>query len=311
MEVWWALLAAALFGAADFSAGIASRRSPALTVTFLSQSTGMVLFGLSLVVLLEQPTGPALRWGAIAGAIAAVSVFLYYRALALGRMGIVATITAIWSAVVPFGLGLALGERPSILAICGVVGVIFAVGMISYIPTPTARPRTLPASPARQKAFNMEGGVRFNRILPRHGFLLRFSQTPGMFGATLAGIGFGLLGVLLNQAGALGNVLWPVFSAAVASVLVTGIMLAGSRSPLLFDRGNLPHIISAGVMQSLGVLCFLLAIQTGLVSIVAVIVALSPAPTLLLARMFLAETLSRNQLLGFVVAMLGIALVTV
>lgn len=307
MEIWWALLAAGLFGAADFSAGIASRRSPALTVTFLSQGAGVVMLGVALAVLMEHPTRAALSWGGVAGAIAAVSVFLYYRALALGRMGIVATITAIWSAVVPFGLGMALGERPSVQAIGGVVGVIFAVGMISYVPASTGAS----GAPANQKNFSGEGGVRFNRILPRHGFLLRFSQTPGMIGATLAGIGFGLLGVLLNQAGALGNVLWPVFAAAIASVAITGTMLVASRSPLLFDRNNLPHIVSAGLMQTLGLLFFLVAIQTGLVSIVAVIVALSPAPTLLLARIFLAETLSPNQLFGFGIALLGIALITI
>ena len=306
MEIWWALLAAVLFGAADFSAGMASRRSPALTVTFLSQCTGVVLFGLALAALFEQPNLPALSWGGIAGAITAISVFVYYRALARGRMGIVATITAIWSAVIPFGLGVALGERPSAMAITGVVGVIFAVGMISYTPSPAGTS----GSERSKRHMDAVGDPYFVRILPRHGMLFRFASTPGMLGATVAGIGFGLLGVLLDQAGALGNVLWPVFAAAVASVTVTGVMLAASRSALLFDRGNLPHIVSAGLMQSLGVLSFLLAIQTGLVSIVAVIVALSPAPTLLLARMFLAETLSLNQFLGFGMALLGIALIT-
>ncbi|GAB6060329.1 EamA family transporter [Desulfonatronum parangueonense] len=300
MDILLALLAAVAFGAADFSAGLASRRSPALTVTFLSQLTGLVMFGVVLGLIREQPTVLAVGWGSVAGAVVALSIFAYYRALAMGNMGIVATITAIWSAVVPFALGLALGERPTWMAVWGIFCVIIAVGIMSHVPKRALAPAgTNPGGRSQVTALVIAG--RLGEIL----------KTPGLLGATLAGIGFGLLGIFMKQASMHGNIMWPVFAASIAAVATTGVVLAATRSLLIFQRQNLPHIVSAGVLQSLGVLFFLLAIQDSLVSIIAVVVALSPAPTMFLARVFFKENMTRAQVVGVVIALWGIVLITV
>ncbi|SDB14239.1 Uncharacterized membrane protein [Desulfonatronum thiosulfatophilum] len=299
MDILLALVAAAAYGAADFSAGLASRRSPALTVTFLSQLTGLVMFGIAMVLIREQPTVSAVGWGAAAGAVVALSIFAYYRALALGSMGIVATITAIWSAVVPFALGLALGERPSSMAVIGIFCVIVAVGIMSH------GPERIVVAGDRKPGKAGQASVLFLA-----GHLRGILKTHGLIGATLAGIGFGLLGILMKQASMHGNIIWPVFAASIAAVVITGPMVAATSSPLTFNRHNLPHILSAGVLQSLGVLTFLLAIQESLVSIIAVIVALSPAPTMFLARFFLNESMTRAQLAGVALALAGIVIIT-
>jgi uncharacterized membrane protein len=74
--------------------------------------------------------------------------------------------------------------------------------------------------------------------------------------------------------------------------------------------GQAPVIVAAGILYAAGSWAFISAVSRGWISIVAVIAALSPAPTMLLARLFLAESLAARQSLGLLLALVGIALVT-
>lgn len=65
----------------------------------------------------------------------------------------------------------------------------------------------------------------------------------------------------------------------------------------------------AGLLQAAATLAFVVAVRMGLLSIIAVAGALSPAPTALMARLFQAERMSRVQLAGFFFALVGILLI--
>ena len=125
-----ALAASLAWGFADFGAGVGARRLPVLVVATVSQGAGLVLC--ATIVLAAGKAAPGrdpLLWAVFAGLAGAVGLSAFYRALAVGTMGIVGPITAT-AALVPVAYGLGRGERPSSLQGVGVglavLGVIAA-----------------------------------------------------------------------------------------------------------------------------------------------------------------------------------------
>lgn len=102
------LLAAAVYGAGDFVGGLAARRVSVLFVVGIGQVVGLVgLAALSLVLPAEQVRPADLWWGAASGLTTAVGITLLYKALATGRMSVVAPITALCAlAVAAFAVAL-------------------------------------------------------------------------------------------------------------------------------------------------------------------------------------------------------------
>ena len=76
-------------------------------------------------------------------------------------------------------------------------------------------------------------------------------------------------------------------------------------------RPSLPASAGAGALDSLANFAFLLAVREGDLAIVAVITALYPAGTVLLARAFLAERIGRTQLAGLGLAAVAVSLLAV
>ncbi len=94
-----------------------TRRLPLAAVTVFSQAAGFVL--LLVVVAFSRSLDWNSAWiGAIGGLGGGVGLACFYAALSRGTMSIVAPITAC-SAIVPVGLALGAGERPSALALAG------------------------------------------------------------------------------------------------------------------------------------------------------------------------------------------------
>src|SRR5215468_8716255 len=132
MAVLLGLVVALTYGTGDFFGGLAARRVPVLWVVFLSHALAAVLvIGIVALDRNADPTREDIVIGIVAGIIGMVSVALFYRGLALGRMGVVAPVTAVVSAVVPVAWGLAFGERPSALVLVGIALAIGSVALIS------------------------------------------------------------------------------------------------------------------------------------------------------------------------------------
>jgi len=93
----------------------------------------------------------------------------------------------------------------------------------------------------------------------------------------------------------------------VSSVVILGAAFAVRRS-LGDTRPSLGASVAAGVLDSLANFAFLLAVRDGDLAIVAVITALYPAATVLLARAFLAERIGRIQLAGLGLAAAAVSL---
>jgi drug/metabolite transporter (DMT)-like permease len=279
-----ALLSAVAYGAGDFLGGLAARRLPPAAVVLRSNAVGLV----SLVVALPlvgdaELVGRDVLIGAGGGLIGGIGVLLLYRGLATGTMSVVAPITAVLSAVVPVATGLAGGERPAVLALVGVPLALFAVALL-----------------AREPVDDDE-------------------RTHGMSRAALvmalgAGLGFGLFFVALDATSE-DSGLWPVVAGRAASVTMFAIVAAVSAGARA-GRGR-THVgttplllVGCGVLDAGANALFLLATQRGLLTLVAVLGALYPASTLLLARAVLGERLARPQLAGVLLAGGAVVLVT-
>ncbi|MEU8266584.1 DMT family transporter [Sphaerisporangium sp. NPDC049002] len=265
---------AVVYGTADFFGGLATRRSRVLAVVMLTQVTGL-LFVLPLLPLLPgAPSLGALIWGMAAGLSGGLAVILFYRALAGGVMSVIAPTTATMSMALPVVVGLLMGERPEPVALGGVAVALAAVVLVS-------------------RETGGAGG--------------RAALTP-ILTSLASGIGFGGFFILLKQVPE-DTGMWPLFGARLSSVVVVAVLALSTGRTLRPGKGSLPTIIAAGVLDMAANVLYLLAVQRGLLALVAVLVSLYPASTLLLARYVLGERLNAVQTAGVGLALAAVALI--
>lgn len=272
MGVVLALAAAAAYGLSDFIGGLASRRTSPWPVAFLAGVGGLIGSLVLAVSLPGEPTGTDLVWGALAGVGSGSGGAFLYRGLAAGRMGVVAPVSAVGAAVLPAVVGVAGGERPETLVWLGIAASFPGIWLVSQEPV---------------------AGT---------------GLAAGLFDGVLAGLGFGLLFTALGQVPARAGY-WPLVSAqllAMVSIMVTAAVLRASWRPT--TRSEVWGLV-AGLLASAAVLAFLLATQTGLLTVAAVLTSLYPAFTILPAAVVLKEHVHRAQGVGLGLCALAVALV--
>src|SRR5271167_4968647 len=91
--------AAAVWGGGDFAGGIATKRANVFRVVAGAHACGLVLM-LLLAWLTHEwfPSRSSLQWGVVAGVSGAFGIAALYKALAIGRMGIVAPVASVITA---------------------------------------------------------------------------------------------------------------------------------------------------------------------------------------------------------------------
>jgi drug/metabolite transporter (DMT)-like permease len=261
---------------ADFVAGLASRRRSAIVVLLVGQAAGVVIAGAIIAAVGEAAPGQrAIVLSALAGAAGAVALGAFYRGLAVGTMSIVAPISASGVAL-PVVVGVATGDRPTALQGVGLALTVTGVVLASR----EAEEEALP-------------DARRSVVL-----------------ALVAATGLGLYFVLSDDA-ADESVLWLLLVArATAAVLLTGAALAtrAFAEPAPRPR-ELSTLVLVGVLDLAATGLFGIASTKGLISVVAVVGALYPVTTVLLARAVLGERLARGQAAGVALAFTGVAAV--
>lgn len=269
-----ALGGALSWGVGDFLGGLAARRIAVLSVLALSQAIGLV--GVLLWVFVASdpfPGVPELLPAALAGVAGAIGLGALYRGLAVGAMGIVAPISAA-SPLVPLAVDAARGVVPHALQVLGVVLVVAGIITLSRDP-----------------------GSGSQRIAAGAGL------------AVVAALGFGLFVVGLD-AGADESAPWAVVAARSASVtLAVAAAVFVTRTSLRPPRALLPVLLGIGVFDTGANVLVAFATTKGAAGIVAVLSALYPIVTVLLARLLLGEQLSVTRRVGGAVALGGAALV--
>ena len=267
-----ALLSSLSWGTSDFLGGLASRRVGAIRVLSVSYPAGAALITvLAWLVIPGRLTWSLVATAAVVGSVGALAIGLLYAALARGQMGIISPITAVLSGAVPVVVGLVIGESLSWLALAGVLIAGIAVVLVSREPGPHRR------TPVSAVVLAVASGLAIGAYLSVLG------TAPEDSGIWVAAIGR-----------------W--FSTVIVVAILIGMIGRGrgmsARYPWILA-------LSAGALDALANAIFQLAAQRGLLAIVAVIGSLYPAATVILARIFLKETLSRIQLTGVVLALLA------
>ena len=272
---------AALFGSADFMAGLASRRIPAVVVTAISYAVGLAVVG--AVALLSPPmtvNGPDLAFSAVSSVTGVVGVVTLYAAFATGRLSIVAPLTAGISAAGPALFDIARGARLSVLSISGLVLAIVAVVVVSA----GHAPREGGARPTRAIALAVVSGVSF---------------AISIVALSLVGHAAGLAPLLMQR------VLGTAALVPVALWLVFARSRPSSRRP---DRRTLAMAGTVGVVDATAMIVLLLSIRLGPLAVASVISGLYPVVTIVLAHFILEERMTVAERVGITMALGAVVL---
>jgi drug/metabolite transporter (DMT)-like permease len=272
-----ALTSAAVYGAADFLGGLASRKTSVFGVVALSQVVGLAAL-LALLPWLGGPVdGTDLAWGVAAGVAGASGLVLFFRTLARGVMSVIAPVTAVTSAAVPVLVGLLGGNRIGLWAAAGIALALAAVVLVSA-----------------------EGGMS----------ALRAARPASLAPALAAGTAFGFFFVLLDRTSEEAGVT-PLVAARMASVALVVVLALATRQSLRVTRRALPLVALSGVGDMTANALFLLATQQeGQLAITGVLASLYPVSTVMLAQVLLRERLAGAQVAGLGTAVAAIVLIT-
>jgi drug/metabolite transporter (DMT)-like permease len=261
------------YGCADFLGGLGARKAHVLRTVIVAAPASLAVELLLWPVLGATFSNGALAWGAASGVASAAAFALLYRTLAIGPMNVLSPVTALVSAMLPIGVGLLQGEHLGLAGLLGLPLALVAVVLVS--------------------AGHGGGAARPSRTA----LLLAFG----------AGAAIALQLVFLHQAPSDSGVAPLIIGRAVSSVVTlaaAGLMFRrlGTEKPAYAVSA------AAGVLDSVANLLFLLAARSGDLAVVAVITALYPAGTVLLARCVLAERVHRGQLVGLGTAAVAVSL---
>lgn len=266
---------AALFGAADFLGGLASRKDSALIVTATAHTLGVVILAIvALIFPFESVVRGDLLAGATAGVSGGVGVAALYAALARGRMSVVAPLTAALSGSLPAVYDVLTGGVVTWLDAAGLALALGAIIMVSISSHPDD-PHGMPPSAV---ALSVLAGTGFA------GSFIAFS-----FSAEASGM-------------------WALVAARVVSA--TGLAIVASlRHHRVFVRSEVQRVtVATGLLDSAANVTMLSAIRTGQLAIASMLGSLYPVVTVLLAFGILKERVTGLQRVGIATALVAVVL---
>jgi drug/metabolite transporter (DMT)-like permease len=273
MPALLALMSSVMWGGADFLGGLTSRRLPSLAVYGLSQIAGLTV----LVAFATARGGWAMNpaywpWSIVSGLLGIVAMVTFYRALAMGPMGIVAPITAL-SVVVPVGFGLVRGESPSALQMLGILaaiaGVLLASGPELSSPE-SSRPLVL---------------------------------------AALAALAFGCFYVTMAEGSKI-DPLMTITGMRLTTVAVFAVILVKVRNIGGATRRDVVPLAAIGILDASAALLFAYATTMALLATTSVLGSLYPVVTAVLAAVVLRERLKAVQYVGVMIALSGVVMIS-
>lgn len=277
MAILLSLLSALSYGLSDFVGGVTSKRTSPWSVALVGQTAGAAVMLAVAWAVGGTPTGSDAGWAVVAGAGNGFGTAFLYRGLSSGRMGVVAPVSGVGAALVPVAVALATGERPAALVWLGVLAALPGIWLVAREPVPEDVGGDLPRS-------------------------------SGLVDGVLAGLGFGGLFAALAQIPESAGLYPLAMNQVVAGAVIIAVATA-LRTPWLPRQ---PIALVGAVSGTLGALAtgaFLLATQSGYLTVTAVLASLYPAVTVLLAATVLRERVHRGQAVGLVLCGAAVALV--
>jgi drug/metabolite transporter (DMT)-like permease len=340
-------MSAATWGGSDFVGGIGARRAPALLVVASGHIFSLiVLLALCLAIHVALPGSHYLLFAALGGFEGSLALAIFYRALAMGAMGLTAALTGLLTALVPVIFSLFHDGLPTPLTAGGLALGLVAIWLITHTPesknSATGNPETgTPSTPpliaeelnsdsqrcqgttlqVAEKLVALKGhdfsravsGLGSTRALapegpasPNSHAIRASTPAAALLLGALAGCGFGTQLILFKFASP-GGMMWVMTSARAAGVAAMLLVLV-VMPPTRPWRGFWITGIAAGLLDTIGNLFYLQATRFGRLDVAALICSLYPAGTILLAALVLREWPTRRQLAGIAVALTAVAL---
>jgi drug/metabolite transporter (DMT)-like permease len=272
-----ALLASFTWGTSNYIAGVETRTRSVWHVAALSQIMAAAASAVGLIAARQGPPG---GWDLVlllvTGAVTAAGLVMFYKALAIGTMSVVAPIIAA-EVLIPVTAGILLGERPGLHAYVGMVVTVGGVVLIS---------RT-----------------------PQHGTHAANAR-KAMVLAVLTAVAWGFMLLVYGTVGK-ENPVWAVFDTRVtsAAVLAAYVLLAGRG--LSLKGQNVPALATVGILLAVANFLFIVASGIGYLSVTSILGSLSPVVVTAYAQVFLHERLMPWQWVGFAAVFTGIVLLAV
>lgn len=281
IAVTLALTSALAYGASDFVAGVSARRSNAWAVAAACQLASLVVVALAAwVAATGSPRVVDFAWGVVGGVGNALGTAFLYRGLATGRVSVVAPVSAVGAALVPVAAGLVFGERLSPLTWVGVAAALPGIWCVSRV---ADAPEV-------------------------HGPGSRARNASALRDAVVAGLGFGVLFVALGRVPRDAG-LTPVAVCQLVALVTLLAVAVSTRNRLV--AGGVAGVggLVAGALSAGANLTYLFATQSGTMTVAAVLTALYPAVTILLAAAILRERIDGVQGLGLLFCAAAVGLV--
>ena len=267
-------MAAASWGGGDFSGGVASKRASVFRVVAGAHFVGLLSM-LLMAWLSGEPIPPPadLLWGVFAGVSGAFGIAALYKALAVGRMGVIAPVASVVTGIFPVLFSIRTEGLPDRIQMLGFTLALVSIWLV-------ARPNEF------------------------------VDSQRGLGLAVFAGLMFGLFLVGGKQSGHHG-VFWPLVAARSASTALMLVIVAfAPRDPQPLRPALWPMVVS-GLLDSAGNALFIAATRHGRLDVSAILSSLYPASTVVLARVLLKEKISPRQGAGIVGALAAVALISV
>ncbi|MCW2957991.1 MAG: family transporter [Solirubrobacterales bacterium] len=270
------LIASAAWGLSDFFGGLFSRRLPMPSVLFVIEVGGLLTAG--TVLLVSGDAFPDLRHTltALAAGLAGITgLALFYTALSVGTMSIVAPLSAT-GAIVPVAVGVATGDRLTALIVAGLSLTLVGIALAGREADDPARDRR---DDRKAIALSLAAALCFGT------FFVAYDT------AADASLG------------------WAIVLARLPAIPLVGLVVWRRRLQLPRGR-DLIRLLGAAQLDCIATSLYAVAITRGALSIVAVVGSLYPVTTVLLARLVLGERLQRIQAVGVTAALVGVALIS-
>jgi drug/metabolite transporter (DMT)-like permease len=270
--LFFGLASALVWGAGDFCGGFGARRASVLRVLAIGQLSGLgVLLFFALLFREPVPSLAEIGWSIAAGLSGTIGLGALYRGFAVGRVSIVAPVSAVVGAALPALYGALVDGLPAPLKLFG-----FALALGAIV---------LASQAAHQAGTNtaLEYGL-------------------------LAGLGFGGFFIFVHQAGGEASTFFPLAVARAISIPLVAA-LGFARGVQFPPRAALAVIVLSGILDAGGNVFFLLASVLGRLDVATILASLYPATSVILARLVLHEKISRAQQFGVALALAAIMLI--
>jgi len=271
--VFYGLACAVIWGAGDFSGGMAVKRTNPYGAVIAAHAVSLMML-LTLGFITREPLPPTqdLLWGCVAGVGGGIGLALLYSALASGQMSIASPVSALVAAGLPVLVGAFSDGLPRIVTLSGFALALAAVWLIS-------------------------GGVSVKLQIEKISLPL------------LSGVCFAAFFIFLDK-GSGQSILWPLVATRVASITSLLSFSIITRQPWIPTRESWIPIIASSLLDSAGNALYAMSARMGRMDVAAVLGSLYPGSTVLLAWFILKERVSPLQMLGILVALAAILLIT-